>query len=662
MKCAAPILLMALLLGCSTSPRLVYLPSAQDQTTPGGTPPAPAPVDVKALEARYPGVDGVFLERDTALENVTEESFITGPHWDFFETQSCRYVLFNPDSQHLSTFVVHAKKGYSLERADLQITYPDGRVKRFSKDQLTTETDSKGATTFKFIYPEVQKGCVISEGYVLKPDNCFSTPPIDHEVALQFSIPCQRVGFRYLYPSNWNAQLKLLGPGRSLPVTITEQPEARKKLMTYEAKDVPAVESESFAPFFKEVSDYAEIMVTSLSLHGVEPYRTPSDWDAFGNRFRGYVIDKNPVFSGRVRKTAEEVIASSKTDLEKLDATVTWLQENMQIEYLKGNFADNLAEKKGSIYQITGLANSMLKLNGIPAKYLLIHSAEDGYFDDSFFSNDELYIPALLVKLAGKDYFVFPYMKKMPITHVPERFQGQWALALAPAGDTELIKVPMGNQANNESLEQYSVAIQEDGQVRVQEERTLQGQNAYSMRRSLANLNKAETEKLLKTLLTYTEGQVSFNSYSFVDQEDYKQPLKIRLDYVIDNLVTLTPEEVLFHTGGLFSPASRLKTKVEAKDRKNPVRIYFDETLRKQITLSYPAAWELTSGLKDFKEENHFGTIAATYHVQAGKLEAEQTLTLRSGSEPKERFPELLSLIGKKSRLSLPTLVFKVKK
>jgi len=251
MKIIAPALLVVLLLGCSTSPRLVYLPEAPkaEAGAPGVPVPAPsAPVDVKTLEAKYPGVDGVFLELDTALENVTEENFFfSKSSWEFFETHRRRYVIFNPDSQPLSTFVVSAKKGYSLERADLEIAFPDGRVKRFSKEHLKSEVDSRGATTFKFIYPEVQKGCVISEGYVLKPDNCFSTPPIDHEVPLQFSIPCQKVSFRYLYPWRWDTQLKQLGPGRKLSVTRTDQPEAKKKLITYEAKDVPAVESEFFA-------------------------------------------------------------------------------------------------------------------------------------------------------------------------------------------------------------------------------------------------------------------------------------------------------------------------------------------------------------------------------------------------------------------------------
>lgn len=201
----------------------------------------------------------------------------------------------------------------------------------------------------------------------------------------------------------------------------------------------------------------------------------------------------------------------------------------------------------------------------------------------------------------------------------------------------------------------------EDGKVRVTEEKTFQGSNAYSVRRSLADLTREETEKLLKGLLTYTEGKVEFTKYEFVDQSDYKKPLKVHLEYVIDNLVTLTPEEVLFNTGGLFAPASRLKTKVAPKDRQNPVRIYYDEASRKNIVLTFPASWRLSRVPQDFRLENRFGSISGSYKSSSRKLQVQQALTLKKSFEPKERIEDLLELTGNHSKLYVPTLVFKVK-
>ncbi|WP_243287743.1 transglutaminase domain-containing protein [Geothrix terrae] len=645
--------LAMLAVGCQTSERLVTFPT---QTVAE----VKAPLDVPALEKRFPGQDGVYLQRDTSFEHVTSDGWPVGITWTFFETQTRSYVVFNPDAKWLSTFEVQVSPGSELERVALEIRGTDGKSHQFGAGDLKQEQDSKGLVTYKLAYPDVRKGCVITEAYVIKKTNCWAAPPLHHEVPLQFSIPCLQASYRFLYPNWWATKVKALGQGRALPVEVKKEEQAKKTIMTYTAKDIPAVEKEPFSPFFKEVSNYAEIMVTQLSL-GKAYYAAPLTWDAYAKEFKGYVMDKNPIFSQRVDRATVEATQSCKTDRERLEALVGWIQANMEIGATKGNFADVLAAKRGSVYQLTGLAQSMLRKAGINSRFLLIHSAEDGYFDKDFISSEELYIPALMADLGGRSYVVLPYAKNLPVDIIPERFQGQTALAIEPSGAAQLITVPTGNLATNEVSEDYALTFSEDGKVRVTEEKTFQGPNAYSVRRSLADLNREETEKLLKGLLTYTEGKVEFTKYEFVDQSDYKKPLKVHLEYVIDNLVTLTPEEVLFNTGGLFAPASRLKTKVAPKDRQNPVRIYYDEASRKNILLTFPASWRLSRVPQDFRLENRFGSISGSYKSGPRKLQVQQALTLKKSFEPKERIEDLLELTGNHSKLYVPTLVFKVK-
>jgi len=151
---------------------------------------------------------------------------------------------------------------------------------------------------------------------------------------------------------------------------------------------------------------------------------------------------------------------------------------------------------------------------------------------------------------------------------------------------------------------------------------------------------------------------VVITSRAFVDKDDYKKPLKVHLEYRIDNLLTLAGGEVLFNTAGLFSPLSSLKTKVVAKDRRNPIRIHFDEQAVKAITLHFPATWTLAHPPADRKVETCFGSLVQAFSPGTGTFQARQTLILKKAFEPKEKFPELLPLIGSTSRMSLPTLVF----
>jgi hypothetical protein len=137
--------------------------------------------------------------------------------------------------------------------------------------------------------------------------------------------------------------------------------------------------------------------------------------------------------------------------------------------------------------------------------------------------------------------------------------------------------------------------------------------------------------------------------------------LQIKLEYTIDNLVTVTPEEVIFQTGGLFSPSSTGgERKVDTSERRNPIRIYNDEQTNKNITVQYPASWQLSSTLADIQRSNDFGSVEGKYENSPGKLSIRQTRLLKQSSAPKEKFPELLELISRQSKLSIPTIIFKV--
>lgn len=112
---------------------------------------------------------------------------------------------------------------------------------------------------------------------------------------------------------------------------------------------------------------------------------------------------------------------------------------------------------------------------------------------------------------------------------------------------------------------------------------------------------------MIRDLLTYTEGDVDDLEYDLVRLDEYGTPFEIQIRYTIDNLVTLTPEEVLFQTGGLLSPASLSSFKVDTRERTLPIRIYYDRITNKTIRLRFPEAWALTTALEGVEYENRFG-------------------------------------------------------
>lgn len=641
--------LVALLtLGCEDSTRLTYLPEPQTLKLE---------VDserLKAMEEKYAGKDGVYLEQTFDFEVVTS------PYLESIRSRNYTYVLLNRDSEALTTFSVRVASRAQLERVYLVHRTPKGEQRQYGLADLKEEKDSDGTRTYKFIYPNAEKGSVISEHYLIRHPHPRMADLMDYEASLQWTLPCEKVRMRYLHPDSWEGQVKRIAADRLLAYHRTVDPVAHKVIYTYEADQVQGLDDEPFAPFFKERSNYFKIAFQKMPTF---QYTGSRSWGEFQRDFSRYAIERDPMVSQRVKTQAEEITKDCKTDVEKLDAVVTWVQENIEPGYLPfdANFAHMLKSRRGNIFQSTGLAKSMLASLGVYCDFVLMHSGRDGYFDDTFVNFEEIGTPGLHFKKPEKTYVVFPWIKGLPITHVPEFLQGSKALLVGPnIPDGLFMQMPEGNLASNTWEERYEVALDEEGRATVKEEKVLTGSSAFNIRRSLKDLNKEETEKLLKKLLTYSEGEVKFTSFAFEHKEEAKQPLVIKLAYTVDNLVALTPGEVVFNTGGLFAPSSSLKTKVDAKTRQSPIRIYYDEARTKKITLTFPESWKLETPLKDQAVENDFGAISMTLKPEKGRLQVDQILRFKKASAGASRYEELLAFTGRRSEMAIPTLIFKV--
>lgn len=620
-------------------------------------------INLPSYASKYSEYDGVFLEIDESMEHNASDLMMGLNEWSFFYIRKVRYVILNPDNQRLSTFSVHVEANQVLKNAFMRTISPDGKITRFSMLHLKSEKNSDHSQTYRFVYPDVVKGTIVEEGYEIEYVNLLNNPPLQHNVALQYSMPVEKLTFRYAYPDWWEIRQKNISDTRKLKYTTQLDAKNRKRVLMYAARDIAAVHDEPFSPFFKEMADYAAFMITKLNMGNIN-YKGASGWSEVANIYKNYAIDRTSFFSkllaNNVGRTTDKVVASCKTSEQKLDSIITYLQTQMDVGQGASDFDELLIKKKGNAYLITGLAQAMLLKAGIDAKYLLIHSAQDGYFDKQYFSASEMYTPAVLAVINEKSYVVFPYIEFLPITYIPELYQGQEAIKITNQGYDGFYKVPDGVGSDNITEEAYQLNIAEDGAVEVEELKTLHGSEAYGVRRNMARMNNEERDQSLKKMMTYSDGHTTITSSSIENLSDHRKPLIIRLRYTIDNLVTIAPEEVIFQTGGLFSPTSRIKFKSDSKERKNPIRIFNDETFIKKITIQYPQTWELASTMQDVQFQNNFGSISGNYAISKGTLKAEQSLRLIKTLQPKETVDDLWRVAGKSSRLQLPNLIFKV--
>ena len=644
------------LISCTSSKRISFLDmeALKQQSAPS--------VDLPLYEEKYGEYDGVYLSLETIVEHsgIKEHTaYGLGDKWTYSYIRKMKYIIFNPEADWLTNLDISS----NADNLFIRITSPAGVSKQYGIKDLQVEKDKDGYTSRKFAIPEVVKGTLVEVAY----DYEFNIFPgfasyfLDHETLLQSSIPIEYLKFSFAYPEWWRVKVKQIGEKRGVPYLESNDIENKKNILYYETKDVPALTHEPYSPYFKEVANYIQLMIVDFAMMG-GTYQHPGSWQELGEQFKKYVLKKSDKGSKRLRNIVDEIIAENASGVEKLEAIIGYIYDTIKIGKSRdANYEKILKDKEGSQYDMTGLAQAMLAEAGMESYYLLVHDAEDGYLDLNYISADQLYVPALHVPIDGVDYVVFPYIKNLPINHTPENFQGQTALALSEAEDgTGFWQVPAGNRADNALDANYHLVIDADGGIAVTEKRVLRGSMAYMFRREFSDLSEEKIRDAIKDLLTYSAGDVKLDTYSLTNFENYKLPLEIEMTYSIANLVTVTPEEVIFQTGGLFSPVSNRVLKLEQEKRINPIQIAYDEQYIKNIEIAFPPQWRISNNLMDIEFANQFGSLMGQYSIESGLLRVSQRVTFNKIMVSKDQIGDLIDLAGTRSALNVPTIIFSV--
>ena len=616
--------------------------------------------NLDALMEEHEGQPAYFFDIDRTVEHV----FLlpVSNDWSYVDDTRHSYVVIDPDEERYATFRIVLGDREILDGVFLRTTSPSGEVRVFTEADLVRDQDGD-RTVLSFAYPAVERGTIIEESYrtsrVARDDY---QPPLYLDMPLQREVPVGRLAFRYVFPEYWALKIKAIGPRRVPAYELDRQSYEGRSVVTFNGRNIPGFPDEPFSPYFKEVAPYLEMQVTRIEnpFDNLMPlYETPTSWDQLASNFGKYAFDRGSRRRYReVRELAETLTAGLETDSSKVATIVAWGQDEIE----SGGDADDIAEvirdRKASGPMKTSLANALLSEAGVDAEYIMIHPVSEGHFDRNFITYNQFTAPALLVTVGGEKTAVFPAIDGLPTTYIPEFFQGADAMVISEDGFERFDTVPSREADTYAVDDHYDVTIDEDGIVRVEETTTLRGIAAYVTRELLADLTDEEMEEEMREMLTYSEGEVEDFTYEVREQDNRAVPLELVLRYTIPDLVTLTPEEVIFRTGGLLSPASLSSFETTPGERQLPIRIYYDRLTNKSITIRYPEGWSLATELADVQEDSRFGDVQGSYQVTDGEIRAEQRIFLKESRATPVAYSALLKLTGSQSKLYVPTLVF----
>lgn len=611
---------------------------------------------IPSYQEKYGRYDGVYL----LWEENTDYSRRSWP-WGCQQSVQSRYIVLQPSNTVLSTFDIETPRSAAIVDARITIVSPNGSIQTYTEEDLHTNTSEDGRTSWKVAYSNIQKGSLIETNYTIRTSN----PPVERTTLLQRPLPCEKVIIRYAYPLQWEGQFKEVGTNQIPMVVDSLDRKWGKRIRVFSDSSNVPYKAEPYSPHYKEFGKYVTFMLTDIPIRDANlwitrsaRYKSPETWAAIADHYSKAVMNEKELQSAYVKEVTEKTITNCRTDVEKLEAIVSALQQNPNIiADTTDGFADYIDERQKHPYLITGIAHGMLNNANISSEVIFFHSAAEGCFDSSYISLSQLPCPALYTIIDSVPYITFPYLKNIPIDIVPPWIQGQRAMRVSRDGYNGFMVVPQDKNPDNTVDEQYNFTVNEEGKVTVEEETVFQGLTAYYMREHFDKLKQEEIDKELKKRLTRSQRNVHLLSSELLNQHDIRKPFVIKLKYEIDNMVTITPSEVVLQTGDLFSSSSNYIEKMDTTERQNPINVPYSQAISRTIALHYPNQWTMTTNLQDQHVKNDFGLVSTVSTREANSLIIRQQRTLQKTQAPKERYKELATIL-KTTATEVPTLVF----
>jgi hypothetical protein len=420
-------LLIVATIGCNTTERIVRLDA--DEAAPLPT------YDANQLRARYGSVPGVYLTYDRTLEHNVSIAFTsTIPHWRFFEVMQRSMVVLDPKSEQVNAFRLAVGPDDRLEQISITVQAPGSGGQVFERDDLIEQRAPDGGSIFTLSYGNMTPGTIVSEAYEVSFGDLERDPPVFHDLPLQFAFPAEQLHVQYIYPMWWQVQVKQLGAGQYLPYQRIEDAGKRKIRLQYQSQNVPALPAN--VVFARDVAPYFQIQVSNMSMGSAVRYRAPESWEELGSTYAGFAGKVSSRDEREVRDVSRQITGTLTTERDKVSAVLRYVVDNITIDPTARDrgMETMLAKRTGNPFMVTELAMTMLEEAGIGAEYLVLHSARDGFFDPTFFSDRQFQVPALNVFADGAEHLVIPGTMKSIADPLPDEFAGQTAIVITRDG------------------------------------------------------------------------------------------------------------------------------------------------------------------------------------------------------------------------------------
>lgn len=527
---------------------------------------------------------------------------------------------------------------------------PDGSVKEYDKksvvDVIADQDDVYNEGRVKYIDASGD----VDAGFIFAYTTVTEDKPLFYQDNWSFQgrLPVMMSRYTLNLPAGWKAS--------SITFNHAEfKPQINGTSYVWEARNLAPIPPEPMSPSVRNMAPRIAVNYAPDN-NSQTVNRAFIDWTAV-SRWGSALHDPQVIVDDTVAAKARELTANSKTELDKIRAVGTFVQNLQYISIDIGVGYGNgmkprpsnvvLGRGYGDCKDKANLMRALLKALKIEAYPIAIYSGDPTFVREEWASpgqfnhcivavkvSDETVAPTVMNHPKLGRLLIFdatdPYT---PVGDLPEYLQGSMALIMAGESGG-LIKMPITPPETNLLDRNIEVSLGGDGSIKGLIRETTNGQESTVSRAQRRLLSNGDYKKLLEAWLTRGATGAQLDKYtpndklasaSFDLDVEFSAPHYAQL--MQDRLLVFKPV-IVGRRGGIF--LTELK-------RDQPVMLD-SNSMRETVTFSLPTGFVVDEMPDAVSLETPFGKYTTKYESKDGKLVFSRSLTTTRTTVPVEKY------------------------
>lgn len=556
----------------------------------------------------------------------------------------------------LAYYLVSAGK---VREMNAWIIRPDGSTKEYDKksivDRINDPDDVYDEGRIKIIDAsnDVDIGFVFGYTVVSEDRPLF----YDGEYLFQDDLPTLTSRYTLNLPANWKAS--------SITFNYPEvKPQVSGTSYTWELRNLPPIASEPMSPSFDNLAPRLAINFSPNDASQAVD-RAFTNWTQISN-WATRMYEPQVIVDDAVAAKAQELTANAKTELEKIRAIGTFVQNLQYISIDIGvGYGNGLIPRPSSLVLARGygdckdkanLMRAMLRSLKIEAYPIIIYSGDPNYVREEFVSPGQFNHCIIAVKIGDATISApvidHPKLGRLlifdatdpftPVGDLPGDEQGSFALVIA--GDSGgLVKMPVTPSGFNAWKRNVEVSLTGDGAISGTIRDKATGQSSTQVRALFRLLSNSDVNKVIESWLT--RGATAARLVKLTPKDRIADAgFDLDVEFSAPAYGQLMQNRLLVFKPAIVSRANSIY--LTELIRKNPVSLSadsFDET----TVFTLPPGFVVDEMPDPVSLETAFGKYSTTYAVKENKLTFTRSLTMNRSTLSVDKYNSIRDFFSK---------------